>query len=197
MKPIRKGTPVFTCYRNTSSVGTASQLIREREMLRRMFICSCCLCMGACGVSGPIERLGPAVPSSLLDPEVLVPVGSDTDLKPAAETAKQLFHQECHQDSNTGGPKISACVWPNAPDEDMPPPTAILPTPRQLKWNLSANKRKHSRLNKLTQRSRPSDPARSRKDSFSSHPGQPTPASGLTGSGTPPSIPRRSHRGTS
>lgn len=57
--------------------GTAFRLIREREKLRRMFSCSCCLCRGSCGLSGPLEGLGPAVPSSLLDLEASVPEGLD------------------------------------------------------------------------------------------------------------------------
>jgi len=84
-KPIGKGTPVLTCYRNTSSAGTASQLIRERERLRRMFSWSCCLCRGLCGASGPLEGLGPAVTFCLLDLEASVP----EDLRPEAETARQ------------------------------------------------------------------------------------------------------------
>ena len=66
---IRKGTPVLTCYRNTSSAGTTAQLIKERETLSRMFKCSCRLCGGSCRVSGSVVGLGPAIPFSLLDPK--------------------------------------------------------------------------------------------------------------------------------
>jgi hypothetical protein len=68
-KLIRKGTPVLTCYRNTSSAGTTAQLIKERETLSRMFKCSCRLCGGSCRVSGSVVGLGPAIPFSLLDPK--------------------------------------------------------------------------------------------------------------------------------
>ena len=55
---------------------------------------------------------------------------------------------------------------------------AILPTPMQLKWNSSADKRKKSRLNpigsKPIQRSRPSDLARSSMDSFLRPPSRPS-----------------------
>ena len=161
-KLIRKGTPVLTCYRNTSSAGTTAQLIKEHETLSRMFKCSCCLCGGLCGASNSVVDLGPATPSSFLDPEVPVLRGSNTDLKPEeeAEIAKQPFHQDWHQDPNTGGPKIAACARPK---EGIPATTAGLPTPMQLKWSSSADKRKTSRLNppgnKPTRRSRPSDAA--------------------------------------
>jgi len=168
-KLIRKGTPVLTCYRNTSSAGTTAQLIKECETLSRMFKCSCCLCGGSCGASRSVVGLGTAAPSSLLDREVPVPWGSNTDLKPAEEAkiAKQPFYQDSHQDPNTGGPKIFVCTRPK---EGIPAPTAGLPTPMQLKWSLSADKRKTSRLNptrnKPTRRSRPSGAARSQKDFF-------------------------------
>jgi len=92
----------------------------------------CCVCGVSCGASGPVVGLGPAAPSPLLDLEVPVLQGSDTDLKPAdeAKIAQQPFHQDHHQDPNTGGPKISACARPK---EDIPPPIASLPTPMQLK----------------------------------------------------------------
>jgi len=127
-------------YRNTSSAGTTAQLIKERETLSRMVQCSCCLCGGSCGASGSVVGLGPAAPSSLLDPEVPAPWGSNTDSKPAEEVeiAKQPLHQDCHQDPNTGGPKISACARPK---EAVPAPTTGLPTPMQLKWRPLTNER--------------------------------------------------------
>jgi len=73
-KLIRKGTPVLTCYRNTSSaLGTTAQLIKERETLSRMFQCSCYLCGGSCGASGSLVGLGHVAPSSPLDLEVPAP----------------------------------------------------------------------------------------------------------------------------
>jgi len=144
-----------------------------------MFSCSCCLCKGPCGASGPSEGLAPAVPSPLLDLEVLVPEGVDDDLRSAAETAGQPLHQDRRRNPNTGDPKTPAHVWPRAPVGDMPPPVAILPTPMQLKWNSSADKRKNSRLhplgNKPIQRSWPSDVVRSRMDSFFRPPSWPSP----------------------
>jgi len=48
-KLISQGMPILTCYRNTSSGSTTSQLARERETLDKMFSCACCLCKGLCG----------------------------------------------------------------------------------------------------------------------------------------------------
>ena len=81
-KFIQKGTPVLTCYRNTSSAGTQAQLIKERETLSRMFQCSCCLCGGLCGGSSSEAGLGHAAPSFLLDPEAPASGVSNTDSKP-------------------------------------------------------------------------------------------------------------------
>jgi len=111
---------------------------------------------------------GHAAPSSLLDLEVPAPWGSNTDSKPVEEVEiAQQLHQDCHPDPITGGLEISACARPK---EAISAPTAGLPTPMQLKWCSSADKRKTSRLHPMTntptRRSRPSDAARSRKDSF-------------------------------
>jgi len=131
--------------------------------------CSCCLCGGSCGASGSVVGLGHAAPSSLLDPEVPALWGSNTDSKPVEEfeIAQEPLHQDCHPDPITGGLKIFACARPK---EAISAPTAGLPTPMQLKWCSSADIRKTSRLNpmgnKPTRRSRPSDAARSQKDSF-------------------------------
>ena len=48
--------------------------------------------------------------------------------KPAEEVeiAKLPLHEDCHQDPNTGGPKISACTRPK---EALSAPTVGLPTP--------------------------------------------------------------------
>ena len=91
-KEFVKGTPVLTCYRNTSSAGTQAHLIKERETLSRMFQCSCCLCGGSCGGSSSEVGLGHAAPPFLLDPEVPAPGGSNSDSKPVekVETAQQL-----------------------------------------------------------------------------------------------------------
>ena len=107
-KFIRKGTPVLTCYRNTSSAGTQAQLIKERETLSRMFQCSCCLCGGSCGGSSSEVGLGLAAPPFLLDPEVPAPGGSNSDSKPVekVETAQQL-HYGCHPNPLTRGPETS------------------------------------------------------------------------------------------
>jgi len=77
-KLIRKGMPVLTCYRNTSSAG----LIKERETLSSMFQCLCCLCGGSYGVSSSEVGLSNAAPSFLLDLEVPASGGSNTDSKP-------------------------------------------------------------------------------------------------------------------
>ena len=130
-----------------------------------MFQCSCCLCRGSCGASGSGTGLGHAAPSSLLDPEAPAPWRSNTDSKPVEEV--EIAQQPLHQDPITGGLEISACARPK---EAISAPTAGLPTPMQLKWCSSADKRKTSRLdplgNKPTRRSQPSDAARSRKDFF-------------------------------
>jgi len=157
-KLIRKGTSVITCYRNTSA-GTPAQLMKDRETLSRMFQCSCCLYGGSCGVSSSEVGLGNAAPSFLLDPEVPASGGSNTESKPVGkvEIAQQLY-QDCHQDPLTGGLEIPTCARPK---EAISVPTAGLPTPMQLKWCSSADKRKTSRLNpmgnKPARRSRPSE----------------------------------------
>jgi len=73
----------------------------------------------------------------------------------------------CHPDPLTGGLEIPACARPK---EAISAPTAGLPTPMQLKWCSSADKRKTSRhnpmWNKPARRSRPSEAVRSRTDSF-------------------------------
>mmetsp|Transcript_64885 Transcript_64885/g.95017 ORF Transcript_64885/g.95017 Transcript_64885/m.95017 type:complete len:252 (-) Transcript_64885:1063-1818(-) len=172
-KPIQKGMPVLTCYRNISSAGTASQLIRERETLNKMFRCACCLCKGPwCTLKAPPLLSPPPLP----DPEVLVLEGVDSNPRSATETAGQLLRQDRHRNVD---PEIPAQERSNELGGNMPPPVVILPTPMQLKWNSSADKRKNSRLkligNKPTQRSRPSDLARSRMDSFFRPPSRPSP----------------------
>ena len=65
-KLIAQGMPILTCYRNTSSGSTTSQLARERETLEKMFDCACCQCKGPCGAQGA---------ESLLASPPLQPVG--------------------------------------------------------------------------------------------------------------------------
>jgi len=134
-KPILKGMPILTCYRNTSSGGTTSQLTREQETLDRVFSCGCCLCKGPCGKLGreSILTAPPLPPASMARGSQ----GTASGRQVARSTAGATTYQENRPSTD---PNMTGQIPLTGSDQGRPTLLTPLPSQMQLKWNSAAEK---------------------------------------------------------
>jgi len=143
-KRIPQGTPILTCYRNTSSGSTPAQLARERDTLDKMFDCACCRCTGLCGTPGT-ESLTTATTSQPASKEEggLKSAGGQKTTQDTAGARTQQGRRPGSVMARTGQ------EGGVAPASDKPTPPSGRLGPMQLNWKPPTRKGRSPRPSPL------------------------------------------------